>query len=32
MKKVVIIGPECCGKTTLTHELAKYFNAPFVEE
>ncbi|MBS1762136.1 MAG: AAA family ATPase [Bacteroidetes bacterium] len=32
MKKVVIIGPESTGKSTLTQGLAKYFNSPFVNE
>lgn len=32
MKKVVIMGPESVGKSTLTEKLAKHFNAPFVEE
>jgi HTH-type transcriptional repressor of NAD biosynthesis genes len=30
--KVVILGTECTGKTTLTEKLAKYFNCSFVSE
>lgn len=30
--KVVILGTECSGKTTLTIKLAKYFNCSFVSE
>ena len=32
MKKVVIIGPECTGKSTLTQALAKHFKASFINE
>lgn len=32
MKKVVIIGPECTGKSTLTKTLAKHFKVPYVNE
>ena len=32
MKKIVIIGPESTGKTTLTHQLADYFQCPMVME
>lgn len=32
MKKIVIIGPECTGKSTLTQALAKHFNAPYIDE
>lgn len=32
MKKIVIIGPESTGKTTLTKSLAKHYNCPFVTE
>ena len=32
MKKIVIIGPECTGKSSLTQALSKHFNAPYVEE
>ncbi len=32
MKKVVIMGPESVGKSTLTQQLAEHFKAPFVEE
>ncbi len=32
MKKVVIIGPESTGKTTLARKLAEHFNAPWVPE
>jgi len=30
--KIVILGTECTGKTTLTEKLAKYFNSSFVLE
>lgn len=30
--KIVVIGPESTGKSTLTKQLAAYFNAPFVAE
>jgi NadR type nicotinamide-nucleotide adenylyltransferase len=30
--KIVLIGPESTGKSTLTKQLAAHFNAPFVEE
>ena len=30
--KIVVIGPESTGKTTLTHQLAAHFNAPYVAE
>lgn len=32
LKKICIIGPESCGKTTLTHELAKHFQTIAVDE
>lgn len=32
MKKVVIIGPECTGKSTLTKALANHFKSPYIEE
>jgi NadR type nicotinamide-nucleotide adenylyltransferase len=32
IKKVVILGPESTGKTTLTKKLAEYFAAPYVME
>lgn len=32
VKKIVIIGPESTGKTTLTNALAKHFNCPSVNE
>ena len=32
MKKIVIIGPESTGKTTLVKQLAAHFNCPMVEE
>lgn len=32
VKKVSIMGPESCGKSTLTEKLAKYYNTNFVEE
>ena len=32
MKKIVIIGPESTGKTTLTKSLAKHYNCQFVTE
>lgn len=31
-KKIVIIGPESTGKSTLTQALASHFGAPWVEE
>ncbi|MCM8569414.1 ATP-binding protein [Gramella jeungdoensis] len=30
--KIVIFGPESTGKTTLSEDLASYFNAPMVKE
>ena len=32
MKKIVIIGPESTGKSTLAMELAQHYNADWVEE
>ena len=32
MKKIVVIGPESTGKSTLTQQLAQHFNCPAVEE
>ncbi|GAB3664704.1 hypothetical protein GCM10028791_40410 [Echinicola sediminis] len=32
LKKVVVIGPESTGKSTLTAALAKHFEAPWVKE
>jgi len=32
MIKIVFTGPECSGKTTLSSEIAKKFNAPWVQE
>ncbi|MBL6658032.1 MAG: ATP-binding protein [Flavobacteriales bacterium] len=32
MKKIVIIGPECTGKSTLTKALANHFNTAYVRE
>jgi NadR type nicotinamide-nucleotide adenylyltransferase len=32
MKKIVVIGPESTGKTTLTKALAKHFKCEYVEE
>lgn len=32
MLKIVITGPESCGKTTLATQLATHFNAPLVSE
>jgi len=31
-KKVAIVGTESCGKTTLTKQLAKFFNTNYVQE
>ncbi|TGV02891.1 AAA family ATPase [Flavivirga rizhaonensis] len=30
--KVVLFGPECTGKTTLSRQLAKYYNSVYVPE
>jgi len=32
MKKIVVIGPESTGKSTLTKALAEHFNCPYVKE
>lgn len=32
MKKIVVIGPECTGKSTLAKELADYYNTQWVPE
>ena len=32
MKKIVIIGPESTGKTTIAKQLANYYKVPLVEE
>tara|TARA_B110000003_G_scaffold2652_2_gene2788 strand:- start:20425 stop:20937 length:513 start_codon:yes stop_codon:yes gene_type:complete len=32
MKKIVVIGPESTGKTTLTKALAKHFECDYIEE
>ena len=32
MKKIVLVGPESTGKSTLTKELAAHFEAPYVTE
>jgi len=32
MIKIIITGPECSGKTTLTKSLATFFKASMVEE
>ena len=32
MKRVVVIGPECTGKSTLTQALAQHFNCPYRQE
>lgn len=32
VKKVLIIGTECCGKSTLVKNLASYFDTSYVEE
>jgi nicotinamide riboside kinase len=32
MLKIILTGPESCGKTTLARQLAAHFNAPLVEE
>lgn len=31
-KNICIFGPESTGKSTLTHQLAEYFNVPYVDE
>ena len=32
MPKIIITGPECSGKTTLSKSLSKYFNSKLVNE
>ena len=32
MKKIVLIGPECTGKSTLAESLARHYEAPWVPE
>lgn len=32
LKKICVIGPESCGKTTLTHQLAEYFHTIAIDE
>jgi nicotinamide riboside kinase len=32
MLKIILTGPESCGKTTLARQLATHFNVPLVEE
>jgi len=32
VKKVVIVGPESCGKSTLVHSLARTFDTTYVDE
>jgi nicotinamide riboside kinase len=32
MLKIILTGPESCGKTTLARQLAQYFDVPLVEE
>jgi HTH-type transcriptional regulator, transcriptional repressor of NAD biosynthesis genes len=32
MIKIILTGPESCGKTTLARQLATHFNVPLVEE
>ncbi|MGB1121850.1 MAG: AAA family ATPase, partial [Saprospiraceae bacterium] len=32
MKKIVLIGPESTGKTTLAKQLAKHYDTVWVEE
>lgn len=32
VKKVLILGAECTGKSTLTQDLGTYFHAPIVNE
>ena len=32
MKKIVFTGPESTGKSTLSNQVASYFNTPYVEE
>jgi NadR type nicotinamide-nucleotide adenylyltransferase len=32
LKKIAIIGPECTGKTTLSKQLAEYYNTQWIPE
>jgi HTH-type transcriptional regulator, transcriptional repressor of NAD biosynthesis genes len=32
IKKIVLVGTESCGKSTLTRNLAKIYNTPYVDE
>ena len=32
MPKIIITGPECSGKTTLSKSLSKYFNSKLINE
>ena len=32
MHKIIVTGPECSGKTTLSKSLSKYFNSKLVNE
>lgn len=32
MPKIIVTGPECSGKTTLSRALSEHFNAPWVPE
>ena len=32
MKKILITGPECTGKTTLAQELSRFYGSPYVPE
>ena len=32
MPKIIVTGPECSGKTTLSYSLSKYFNSKLINE